>query len=170
MTPPPAARSGRRVVAAFVATVLLLWFGLDRAFRHWTARHEARARFGVEAVAPAVDPLAALTPPDVPSGAWHAAVADTHAILVALTAGGILDERQMDALRRRLDGQVREAAGRPEAARAALARIWDDLERDAGPAIAPDVVPPPPNSRHAQRHPRPRRPAILGPSRLVKIR
>ena len=170
MTPPPPGRSGRRVVAAFVAAVLVMWFGVDRAFRGWAARHEARARFGAEAVAPAVDPLADLTPPGVPPGAWRAAVADTHAILVALTGAGLLDEPQMDDLRRRLDAQVREVAVRPEAARAALSRIWDDLERDAGPAIAPDVVPPPPNSRHAGRHPRPRRPALLGPSRPVKIR
>ena len=150
---------------ALVAVVLLGWFGLDRAFRAWTARYEARARFGAAEVAPAVDPLAAIGPPDVPPTDWRAAVTDTHAMLVALTGAGVLDDAQAVALRDRLTDQVAHASAHPTTARATLARIWDDAERDAGPAVAPDLVPPPPNSRHARRHPRPRRPVLLGPSR-----
>ena len=152
-------------MAAIVVVVLLGWFGLDRAFRGWTARYQALARFGATEVAPAVDPLAALDFSDVPREEWQAAVRDTHAMLVALTGAGVLDQGQMDALRRHLNQQVAGATAHPSQARAILTRIWDEIERDAGPAIAPDLVPLPPNSRHARRHPRPARPPLLGPSR-----
>ena len=165
--PAPTPRSGRRVVSAIVVTVLLLWFGLDRAFRAWAARYQARASFGATKVAPTVDPLAGIIPPATPPDAWDRAVLDTHAMLVALTGSGLLDESQMETLRRHLENQVHLATLHPETARAILAQIWDDLERSAGPAIAPDLLPPPPNSRQAKRHPRPARPKILGPSRRL---
>ena len=162
--PRPASWSGRWTVAAFVAVVLVGWFGLDQAFRAWTARYQARAAFGATQVAPTVDPLARLNPPGIPPGAWRSAVADTHALLVALCGSGVLDQLQMENLRRRLTAQVEQATAHPEQARAILAQVWDEVERDAGPAIAPDLIPPPPGSRQSKRHPRPPRPTLLGPS------
>ncbi len=155
--------SGRWVVAAFVVVVLVTWGGLDRAFRSWTARYQARATFGATQVAPTVDPLARLAVPAVSPAAWQAAVADTHAMLVALTGAGLLDEVQMGALRQRLVVRVEQATAHPDQARVILAQVWDEIERNAGPTIAPDLIPPPAGSRHAQRHPRPPRPALLGP-------
>ncbi len=142
-----------------VAAVLALWLGLDLGFRAWRARYRALAEFGATRVAPIVDPLASTVPPDVPAIEWRIAVSDTHAMLLALTGSGVLDEAQMDDLRREIAGKV--AAARPETARKTLAELWGDLERKAGPVIAPDRVPPPANSRHAARHPRPPRPKIL---------
>ncbi len=82
-------------------------------------------------------------------------------MLLALTGAGVLDHPQMDQLRQEIADRVAQA--RPETARQTLADLWDDLERDAGPIIAPDQTPPPPNSRHAARNPRPPRPKLLGP-------
>ena len=155
--------SGRWTVAVFVAVVLVGWFGLDRAFRAWTARYQARAAFGTTEVAPTVDSLARLDPPGVGPDAWRSAVADTHAMLVALCGSGVIGQPQMEDLRRHLIAQVEQATAHPEQARAILAQVWDQIERDAGPAIAPDLVPPPPGSRQASRHPRPPRPTLLGP-------
>ncbi|WP_435018074.1 hypothetical protein TA3x_000019 [Tundrisphaera sp. TA3] len=159
----PPGVSGRWTVAVLVAGVLALWFGLDRGFRAWKARHEARAAFGMARVAPAIDPLAAVVPPDVAAEEWRRAVAATHAMLVALTGAGVLDEPDLERLRRQVAGLASRA--RPETARAELAGLWDDLEHRVGPIIAPDHAPPPAGSRHAARHPRPPRPGILGPSK-----
>ncbi len=159
---PPARASGRRAVLAIVAAFLALWLGLSLSFRAWKARYRARADFGASRVAPAVDPLASEAPPGIAPADWRGAVADTHAMLLALTAAGVLDERAMDDLRRDLTDRV--ARSRPETAVRTLAGIWDDLERRAGPIIAPDRSSPPAGSRHAARHPRPPRPKILGPS------
>ena len=154
--------SGRWAVVGLVVGVLALWFGLELAFRGWKARYEALARFGASEVAPAIDPLAETVPPDIPPADWRAAVAQTHAMLLALTGAGALDRAQMDRLR--LDVADRVARARPETALPILANLWDDLERDAGPLIAPDLAPPSPNSRQAARHPRPPRPKLLGAS------
>jgi hypothetical protein len=162
----PARASGRRAVLAIVAVVLTLWLGLDQAFRGWKARYMARAEFGATRVAPVIDPLAATLPPDVDPTAWRVAVADTHAMLLALTGSGVLDELQMDDLRRAIAAEV--AGARPETARKTLADLWDDLERQAGPVIAPDQSHPPANSRHATRNPRPARPQILGPASKIR--
>ncbi len=154
--------SGRRAVVALVATVLALWLGLDLAFRVWKARYDALAGFGASKVAPAIDPLAEINPPAVAPSDWRAAVADTHAMLLALTGAGVLDQSQMDQLRQ--DVADRVARARPETALKILANLWDDLEGKAGPVIAPDLTPPPANSRHAARNPRPPRPKLLGSS------
>ena len=159
--------SGRRAVAALVLAILALWLGLDLAFRAWKARYRALAEFGASQVAPAVDPLASMIPPDVPPGDWRGAVDDTHAMLLALTGAGVLDRPQMDDLRRDLADRV--ARARPETALKTLSDLWDDLERQAGPLIAPDRTPPPAGSRHAARHPRPSRPKLLGPSTTPRI-
>ena len=156
--------SGRATVAAFALAVLALWGSLEWAFRAWRADFEARATFGATAVAPTVDPLADLGPPGIPPEAWRQAVADTHAILLALTTSGWLDRPALETLQRRLTEQVAQAKAHPATAQAVLTTIWDDLARDAGPAITPDQgPPPPPGSRLASRHPRPQRPRLLGP-------
>ncbi len=87
-------------------------------------------------------------------------------MLLALTSAGVLDESRMDDIRRDLAARV--ALTRPETALKTLSGIWNDLERQAGPIIAPDRSPPPANPRHAARHPRPARPKILGPSSVVR--
>lgn len=153
--------SGRWTVVALVLGLAVLWLGLDRGFRAWKARHEARAALGAERVPPVVDRLADVVPPDVEPGAWRGAVADTHAMLLALAGSGVLDEARIEVLRRKVAERVGRA--RPETARAELAGLWDDVQRWAGPVIAPDLNPPPAGSRHAARHPRPARPALLGP-------
>jgi hypothetical protein len=154
--------SGRRAVVALVLAILVLWLGLDLTFRSWKARYNVLAEFGASQVAPAIDPLASMVPPDVPSSDWRLAVDDTHAMLVALTGAGVLDRSQMDQLRQEITARVVQA--RPETALKTLADLWDDLERKAGPVIAPDLTPPPPDSRHAARNSRPARPRILGSS------
>ena len=160
--PPLPRASGRRTVVAIVAAVLTLWLGLSLSFRGWKARYQARTEFGASRVAPVIDPLASDPPPGIRPADWRAAVADTHAMLLALTAAGVLDESRMDGLRQDLADRV--ARARPETALKTLSDIWNDLERQAGPLIAPDRISPPANSRHAARHPRPPRPKILGPS------
>jgi hypothetical protein len=144
-----------------VLAILALWLGLNLAFRSWKARYTALAEFGASQVAPAIDPLARIKPPDVPPSDWQTAVNDTHAMLLALTGAGVLDRPQMEQLRQDIADRVAQA--RPETAVKILAGLWDDLERQAGPVIAPDLVPPPANSRHAARNPRPSRPQLLGP-------
>jgi hypothetical protein len=146
-----------------VVVILLFWFALDQAFRAWKTHYQALAAYGANRVAPVIDPLAETLPPDVPPTDWRVAVADTHAMLVALTGAGVLDETQMDDLRR--DIAARVASAHPETARQTLADLWNDLEKRAGPLLTSDPIPPPKNSRHAARNPRPPRPKILGPSR-----
>jgi hypothetical protein len=154
--------SGRAMVIGLVAAVLLLWLGLELAFRAWKADYDALAAFGAAEVAPSVDPLAELAIPDVPPQSWTHAVAETHAMLVALTASGALDRDRLIELRD--DLRARVARARPQTAKATLASIWDDLQRDAGPLIAPDLATSPPRGRHVQRHRRPPRPELLNPA------
>jgi hypothetical protein len=142
--------SGRRFVAAGVVALLVLWGALYVAFRDWRARHRALAEFGRAAVAPAVEPLAGLRPPGVDPADWSRAVADTRAMLVALTASGLLDRPRMEALRDELRGRV--ARARDETAVETLRSLWDDMEARAGPVLTRKAERPP--------HPPPR-PAIL---------
>lgn len=150
--------SGRAVVALVCLAVLTLWGGLTLAQRAWRARYLERAAYGRNEVATAVEPLAGLAPPGVEPGAWTRAVDDTRAMLVALTASGLLGVDQMRAIRDDLSGRV--ARSKPETAVAELAAIWDEMEFKAGPVIAADG-PPPASARHAKRARRPARPAIL---------
>lgn len=152
--------SGRRFVVVACLAILAIWAVAYLALQSWRDRYRERAAYGATRVAPAVDPLAELSPPGVDPAAWRSAVADTHTMLVALTASGLLDADQMRDLRGDLAGRVESAS--PASALAVLTAIWDDMERKAGPVIAPSG-PPPPGSRHAARVPRPARPAILGP-------
>ncbi len=151
--------SGRRFVIAGLIAILLIWGAVYLAFLYWRARYRALAEFGASQVAPLVDPLADRVPPGVDPDAWKAAVADTRGMLLALTGAGVLDRPQMEALR--ADVAARVARATPETARDELTALWDDVEKRAGPVIAPDVDPPPPGSRHAARHPRPPRPRLL---------
>jgi hypothetical protein len=154
-----ASASGRRFVIAGLIATAVIWGGVYLAFLYWRATYRALAEFGAAEVAPLVDPLSDRVPPGVDPAAWTSAVADTHAMLVALTGAGLLDRTQMEALRSDVAARVaRASAGSP---REEMARLWDDMEARAGPAIAPDESSPPPGSRQAARHPRPKRPSLL---------
>src|SRR5438034_1081546 len=82
--PEVAGHSGRRLVIIWVLVVLVLAGGLALAFRQWRVRYRARADYGAHQVATAIDLLAEVVPPDVPSDAWRRTVAEAHAMLVAL--------------------------------------------------------------------------------------
>jgi hypothetical protein len=151
--------SGRRFVIAGVIGVLAVWGAVYLGFLAWREQYRALAAFGETEVAPLVDPLADVVPPGVDPGAWRKAVADTHAMLVALTAAGLLDRDGMEGLRSEVAARV--AASSPETVRCELILLWDDVQRKAGPAISPDLTPAAPGSRQATRHPRPARPELL---------
>jgi hypothetical protein len=151
--------SGRRFVIAAVIAVLAIWGAIALGFRAWRANYEALAHFGATQVAPLVDPLADRVPPGVDPIAWRQAVADTHAMLLALTGAALLDQPTMNTLRDEIAALVKRAT--PETAQSELTALWNNLERKAGPVIAPDLTPVDPASRHAARNPRPARPALL---------
>ena len=126
--------SGRWLVAVAVVTVLVVWGGLYLAFRGWRARVLARAAYGAREVAPTVDPIARLVPPDVSEDEWREAVRQTHDLIVALAGANLLDQAHLEQLRAELAARV--AAARPETARDVLRSIWDDLCARAGPVLA----------------------------------
>jgi hypothetical protein len=132
--------SGRVLVAVGMVALLVVWGSLNVAFRQWKERYRARATLGATVVAGAIDPLAAVVPPDESPVAWRQAVADTHAMLETLTAANVLDLTQMNDLGARI--KTRVASSKPENSRTVLAGLWDEIERQAGPIIG--------------RHPRPR--------------
>ena len=133
--------SGRRVVIVAALVFLVTWGGLYLAFRDWRTRYRQRAAFGATRVATAVDPLAAIVPPELSPDAWRGAVAETHAMLVDLTASNLLSLDQMKALRAEIAARV--ARTRPETARDELTGLWNDLEDRSVPALL-------------DRHPRPK--------------
>lgn len=143
------AHSGRRVVVAAGLALLVLWGVLWLTFRQWRAGYRERAAFGAAQVATAVDPLAGVVPPGTDAEAWRGAVAQTHAMLVTLTAANLLDRAQMQSLRDDIAARVARARARPETARDELAGLWDHMTERAGPILAP-------------RHPRPK---LLPPPR-----
>jgi hypothetical protein len=128
-----AGHSGRRAVITGVLAIVVVAGGLALAFRDWRVHYRARAAFGARQVAPVIDPLAELVPPDISREAWRRTVAEAHAMLVALTASNMLDLADMQALRVELAERVRRA--RPETARADLAALWDELAHRAGPNL-----------------------------------
>jgi hypothetical protein len=132
--PEVAGHSGRRAVIGGVLAILIVAGGLATVFRDWRARYRERADFGAGQVATAIDALSGVVPPDVPRDAWRRAVADTHAMLVTLTASNMLDLDQMRSLRDEIATRV--ARTRPETARDGLAALWDDLADRAGPILA----------------------------------
>lgn len=165
-------RSGRLFVTTVVVAVLVLWGLLSLIFSQWRSRYRERAAFGARFVAAAIDPLADVlpaggppilietrgatatatataaeaTPREISPAAWREAVAETHAMLVTLTAANVMDMRGMHALGDRVSALV--ARARPSTARGELARLWDEIEKQAGPIVR-------------ARHPRP---ALLRPS------
>ncbi len=120
------------------------------SFLDWRARHQELVAYGREQVAPTVAPLVDIKPPGVPAEDWQQAVADTRALIEALTAAGVLDRPRMEALKAELEAKV--AAATPETAVATLRALWDDLERRAGPVLNREFLRPPQP---------PTRPAIL---------
>ena len=156
--------SGRTLVIGLVIAVLVIWAGIAALFQSWKAEQVRLASFGENQVAPAIDQLAPFVPPGVSDSDWKAAVADTHGMLIALTGSGLLDQGRMEELRRDIEARVLRVQATPSASLVELTGLWDDLDAKAGPVIAPDTIPPPPNSRHAKRHPRPARPKILPPA------
>ena len=151
--------SGRRFVIAGVIGILLVWGAVLLGFRAWRAQYEALAAYGATQIAPLVDPLADHTPPGVDPVAWRQSVADTHAMLLALTGSAMLEQPMMETLHSEIAALV--ARSTPLTAQRELTTLWDNLERKAGPIIAPDLFPPTAGTRHAARHPRPARPEIL---------
>lgn len=131
--------SGRRLVTVAVCSILILWGSLYLAFREWRARFHERVAYGKKHVAPAVDPLGHIVPPDVDPIKWRRAVRETHDMIVTLTGSNVLTLDGMKDLENELT--MRIARAQPETARAELAAIWDDLRHRAGPIVT--------------RHPRP---------------
>lgn len=138
------ARSGRRIVVTAVLVLLVVWGALALAFRGWRTRYRERAAFGATQVATAIDPLASVVPDGVDPQAWRQAVADTHAMLVTVTASNLLDRTQMRALRAEIAARASRGLNQPKTARAELAGLWNDLADRAAPLLRED------------RHPRPK--------------
>ncbi len=139
--------SGRRFVTAAVIVVLVLWGSIYLVFRQWRSGYRERADFGARYVATAIDPLATVVPDGAPPEAWQRTVAETHAMLAALTAANIMDRGQMESLGRRVSSVV--SRSRPATALDDLASLWDEIESRAGPIVR-------------GRHPRPK---MLAPYR-----
>ena len=129
-------RSGRRLVVGGVLGLLVLWGLLYLAFARWREEYRARAEFGRTAVAPAIDPLAEVVPPDVDPRAWAEAVAGTHDLLDRLVGANVLTLAAMEALRDDLADRVTSARERPDRAGLILVGLWVEMEAKAGPALA----------------------------------
>jgi hypothetical protein len=127
------AHSGRKLVIGAVLIGSLIGAGLYVAFVRWRIEYRARAAFGANQVAPAIDPMAKIVPPGVHPKAWRQAVADTHAMLVMLTASNLLDRPQMIALHDDISRRV--ARAQPETVVLELLHLWIDLLDKAGPVI-----------------------------------
>ncbi|WP_406698503.1 hypothetical protein V5E97_06435 [Singulisphaera sp. Ch08] len=127
--------SGRRFVIVASLILILLWGTLQAVFRVWRAGYRRRADFGATQVAPAIDPLAEVVPPEVNPRAWREAVAETHEALVTLTAANLLDLAQMKGLRDDVGARVARARAHPETARDELAGLWNELANQAGPIL-----------------------------------
>ena len=149
--------SGRRFVVLAMLGVLVLWGGLYLAFRDWRARYRERAAYGVREVATAIDPLGQVVPPDVPPEAWRQAVAETRAMLVAVTSANVLDLARMQTLRDEVRARV--ARARPETARDELAGLWNGISDRAAPVLGgrhprPALLPPRPVRKPARYFPK----------------
>ncbi|WP_422928145.1 hypothetical protein [Singulisphaera sp. PoT] len=133
--------SGRHFVVGAGVVFLLICGVLSLAFRDWRSHYDRRARFGIQVVAPAIDPLGKVVAQGVAPAAWQRAVDDTHAMLATLTSSNLVDLAGLQALHDEIDARV--ARSRPETALAELSSLWDDLSDRAEPVIA-------------VRHPRPK--------------
>lgn len=141
--------SGRAFVTIAAIAVLVLWGGLYLAFREWRARYRQRAEYGAAQVAPAIGPLAVLTPPGVDPASWRDAVARTQAMLLTVTASNLLGLDELRGLGDEIRRAVARSQARPETAVAELAAIWDDMS-ERGEFLLRDLRP-----LKADRHPRP---------------
>ena len=128
--------SGRVLVSTIVVAVLVVWGSLFLTFRQWRRHYRQRAAFGAQYVAGAIDSLAALAVPEGEDpGAWREAIAETHAMLLTLTAANVLDLPRMRELSERVNSLVNRAQSDPKVARGELAAFWGDMEAQAGPII-----------------------------------
>lgn len=149
MAPAAPGASGRRFVTLAVVAVLVGWALLYAGFREWRSRYRARAAYGANQVAPAIDDFAAVTPPGLDAGRWRDAVARTHAMLVTVTASNVLGLAEMQDLRAELRRAVARARVNPGGAVAELAGVWDVMS-ERGEFLIRDT-----RSLRSDRHPRP---------------
>ncbi len=125
--------SGRSFVLVLLLLLAILAVALMVAFRQWKDRHTELSVYGAQRVAPAILPLTRKPPQGVPAQRWTNIVEAMRAVLEGVTGSGLLDLKDMQALRR--DVQLRVDAARPETSAEALALLWRDLERRAGPTL-----------------------------------
>jgi hypothetical protein len=118
-------------------------------------RPEILPSYGATRVAPAVDALAEITPPDVRPADWRLAVSQTHDMLVTLTGSNVTSIQRMRAVRARLDRLVDQARAHPDDAVAILATIWNETADRAETLQKDERIP------GGTRRPRP---AILPPN------
>ena len=142
--------SGRNFVIVAALVVVTIWGGLYIAFQAWRVKYRQRAAYGAIHVAPAVDPLKAVVPPDTEPAAWRDAVDRTHAMLMTVVGSNLLDIDKMDELRTELDQSVKRVQVRPESGRDELAAIWNEMA-DRAEFLFQDS-----RSPTLDRHPRPK--------------
>ncbi len=142
--------SGRRFVLVAGAVLLVIWGVLYAVFHEWKARYRRRAAYGTTHVVPVIDQLATIVPPDVKPDDWADAVQQTHAMLATVVGSNLLDMEEMDSLRIELERCVERSRAHPEAARAELANIWNELA-DRAEFLFQDS-----RSPRGERHPRPK--------------
>lgn len=126
--------SGTRLVLGLVLVVLAVWCGLYLTFRAWRGHYRELAAFGRREVPPALDPLRTRRPAGIPAGDWGEAIDATEGLVRRIVGANLLDRAGLIALRDHL--AARAQAAEPGTAVAALAGIWADLERHAGPIAA----------------------------------
>jgi hypothetical protein len=125
--------SGRRFVTWAVLAILLIWGVLYLCFASWRAGYRERVAYARVALAPVVDPLALIVPPNVPRATWAEAVSETHAMLDRVAGAGVLDQGQVETLRAEMRARVRRAT--PQTAVRELIEIWVDMDSKAAPII-----------------------------------
>jgi hypothetical protein len=116
-----------------VLTILVTWGVLYLFFVKWRAGYRENVAYAKASLAPAVDPLAKIVPPNTVPATWAETVAETHAAFDRLAGSGVVDKDQIQALQAHLSARV--ARTRPETAARELAEIWADMLAGAGPAI-----------------------------------
>jgi hypothetical protein len=85
--------------------------------------------YGVDRVAPALDPLREMAPPGVDADRWRDAVARTRELVLDVTSSRLISAMRMQDLRADLDRAVARARAQPETAVRELAGAWDSLHR-----------------------------------------
>ena len=121
--------SGRKVVAAGVLGLLILWGTLYLLFLGWRNGVEDRIQYGKTEVVPVVKDMASRVPPGIREEDWRNAVADTEAMLDEVVGTGRLDRPELEALRSDLLQRVSQANRSPELSLTILGGIWDDMGR-----------------------------------------